>query len=336
MNFTDIFIKRPVLAIGGQPADRRARPALAVQPARQPVPEDAERGRHGLDDLLRRRRADRRRLHHAAARRRDRAGAGHRLPVVVEQQRRVDDHRDAAPELRRQPRADRDQHPGRIRSRTSCRRRRSSRCSRSRPARPSTRCTWASTATRCRPTTSPTTCPRVVKPKLDSIEGVQTAELLGARTFALRAWLDADKLAAHGVTAQPTSARRSSSNNYLAALGTTKGQMVTVTLTAGTDLHSVEEFKQLVVKQKRRRDRAPRRRRQRHARLRELRLQRRLQRRALGVHRHQGRARGEHPRRRQARARRLPGTARASCPPASPARSSTTRPSSSTPRSPRS
>src|SRR5437667_8144554 len=31
---------------------------------------------------------------------------------------------------------------------------------------------------------------RVVKPKLDSVQGVQTAELLGARQFALRAWLD--------------------------------------------------------------------------------------------------------------------------------------------------
>ena len=46
---------------------------------------------------------------------------------------------------------------------------------------------------------------RVVKPKLDSIEGVQTAELLGARTFALRAWLDSNKLAAHGVTAADVS-----------------------------------------------------------------------------------------------------------------------------------
>ena len=88
---------------------------------------------------------------------------------------------------------------------------------------------------------------RVVKPKLDSIEGVQTAELLGARTFALRAWLDANKLAAHGVTAADVSAALGS-NNYLAALGASKGQMVTVPLRAGTDLHSVEEFKKLAVK----------------------------------------------------------------------------------------
>ena len=89
---------------------------------------------------------------------------------------------------------------------------------------------------------------RVVKPKLDSIEGVQTAELLGARQFALRAWLDAAKMAAYGVTAADVSAALAS-NNYLTALGSTKGQMVSVPLTAGTDLHSVDEFKQLAVKQ---------------------------------------------------------------------------------------
>ena len=88
---------------------------------------------------------------------------------------------------------------------------------------------------------------RVVKPKLDSISGVQTAELLGARLFALRAWLDADKMAAFGVTAAEVSTALGN-NNYLAALGSSKGQMVTVPLTAGTDLHSVEEFRKLVVK----------------------------------------------------------------------------------------
>jgi multidrug efflux pump len=89
---------------------------------------------------------------------------------------------------------------------------------------------------------------RVVKPKLDSITGVQTAELLGARQFALRAWLDADKMAAHGLSATDVS-QALTTNNYLAALGSSKGQMVTVPLTAGTDLHSLDEFKKLIVKQ---------------------------------------------------------------------------------------
>jgi multidrug efflux pump len=89
---------------------------------------------------------------------------------------------------------------------------------------------------------------RVVKPQLDSIEGVQTAEILGARTFALRAWLDPNKMAAYGVTASDVRTALAN-NNYLAALGNTKGQMVSVELTAGTSLHSVDEFKKLVVKQ---------------------------------------------------------------------------------------
>lgn len=89
---------------------------------------------------------------------------------------------------------------------------------------------------------------RVVKPKLDAIEGVQTAELLGARQFALRAWLDPAKMAAHGVTASDVNAALAA-NNYLAAVGSTKGQAVTVDLTTDSNLHTVDEFKQLAVKQ---------------------------------------------------------------------------------------
>jgi multidrug efflux pump len=90
---------------------------------------------------------------------------------------------------------------------------------------------------------------RVVKPKLDSVEGVQTAEILGARQFALRAWLDPRRMASVGVTA--TDVRSAlASNNYLAALGTTKGEMVSFDLTASTSLHTVDEFKKLVILQK--------------------------------------------------------------------------------------
>ncbi|MFL9932777.1 efflux RND transporter permease subunit [Paraburkholderia sp. RL18-103-BIB-C] len=90
---------------------------------------------------------------------------------------------------------------------------------------------------------------RVVKPKLDSIEGVQTAEVLGGRQFAMRVWLDSARLAAHGVTAADVFTALGN-NNYLATLGTTKGQMVSIDLNAGTDLHTVDDFRQLAVKQK--------------------------------------------------------------------------------------
>ncbi|MDO9453858.1 MAG: efflux RND transporter permease subunit [Stagnimonas sp.] len=90
---------------------------------------------------------------------------------------------------------------------------------------------------------------RVVQPKLQTVAGVKQAELLGGRQFALRAWLDPDRMAAHGLTATDVSTALAA-NNYLSALGTTKGQMISIDLTASTDLRSVDEFKQLVVKQK--------------------------------------------------------------------------------------
>jgi multidrug efflux pump len=89
---------------------------------------------------------------------------------------------------------------------------------------------------------------RVVQPRLQAIEGVQTAELIGQKMFALRAWLDPQKLAAHGLTAADISAALTS-NNFLSAAGSTKGQMVQMNLTASTNLHSVEEFRNLIVKQ---------------------------------------------------------------------------------------
>lgn len=90
---------------------------------------------------------------------------------------------------------------------------------------------------------------RVVQPKLQTVTGVQTAEIVGSKQFALRAWLDPQKLAAMGLTAEDVYTAMSK-NNYISALGSTKGQMVSVDITASTDLHSVEEFKQLVIKNK--------------------------------------------------------------------------------------
>ena len=89
---------------------------------------------------------------------------------------------------------------------------------------------------------------RVVQPKLQAVEGVQNAELIGAKNFALRAWLQPDKLAAYGLTAADVSAALAK-NDYISGLGNTKGQMVQVNLTASTDLHSLEEFRNLVIKQ---------------------------------------------------------------------------------------
>ena len=89
---------------------------------------------------------------------------------------------------------------------------------------------------------------RVVKPQLDGIEGVQRAEIIGARNFALRAWLDPARMAAYGVSASDVRGALAA-NNYLAALGSTKGQMVSVELNAATSLHSVDEFKRLTIRE---------------------------------------------------------------------------------------
>ena len=90
---------------------------------------------------------------------------------------------------------------------------------------------------------------RVVQPKLQAVEGVQTAEILGKRQFALRAWLDPVKMAALGVTGTDVS-NALATNDFISALGRTQGQMVTVDLTADTSLHSVEEFRNLVIRSK--------------------------------------------------------------------------------------
>ncbi|MFA5073374.1 MAG: efflux RND transporter permease subunit [Nitrospirota bacterium] len=88
---------------------------------------------------------------------------------------------------------------------------------------------------------------RVVQPKLQAITGVQTAEILGKRQFAIRAWLDPRKMAALGVTATDISTALAN-NDFISAIGRTNGQMVTVDLTADTCLHSVEDFRDLVLK----------------------------------------------------------------------------------------
>lgn len=89
---------------------------------------------------------------------------------------------------------------------------------------------------------------RVVQPKLSSIGGVQKADILGARTFAMRIWLKPDRMAALHIT--PTDVRNAlANNNYLSAVGTTKGSMTLIDLVANTDLRTAEEFQNLVLRE---------------------------------------------------------------------------------------
>ena len=89
---------------------------------------------------------------------------------------------------------------------------------------------------------------RVVQPRLSAVSGVQRADILGDRTFAMRIWLKPDRMASLGIS--PSAVREAlARNNYLSALGRTKGSMVSVNLVANTNLRTAEEFRQLVVKE---------------------------------------------------------------------------------------
>ena len=84
---------------------------------------------------------------------------------------------------------------------------------------------------------------RVVQPRLSALEGVQRADILGARTFAMRIWLKPDRMAALNIS--PAQVRQAlAANNFLAALGRSKGSLIQVNLTANTNLRTVDEFKQ--------------------------------------------------------------------------------------------
>lgn len=89
---------------------------------------------------------------------------------------------------------------------------------------------------------------RIVQPRLTAVQGVQKAEILGARTFAMRVWLKPEKMASLNIS--PLQVRNAlAANNYLSALGQTKGAYISVNLTTNTDIQTVDEFKQLVIRQ---------------------------------------------------------------------------------------
>lgn len=89
---------------------------------------------------------------------------------------------------------------------------------------------------------------REVQPELGTIEGVQRAGIEGARNRAMRIWLDNNKLNGYDITpseVQDALAR----NNYLAAVGRTKADEMQVDLLTDTDLKTPQEFEQLIVRE---------------------------------------------------------------------------------------
>ncbi len=88
---------------------------------------------------------------------------------------------------------------------------------------------------------------RVVQPKLQAVDGVQQAEIIGQRLFAMRAWLDPVKLSAYGLTSSDVF-NALAANDFISAAGRTDGNMITINLASSTGLHTVDEFRNLIVK----------------------------------------------------------------------------------------
>ncbi len=88
---------------------------------------------------------------------------------------------------------------------------------------------------------------RVVQPLLATVDGVASAEILGGQTFAMRVWPDPMKMAAHGVTAAELAAAIQA-NNFQSAPGQAKGYFTVMNVTADTGLTSLDQFKKMVVK----------------------------------------------------------------------------------------
>src|SRR6516164_6131322 len=89
---------------------------------------------------------------------------------------------------------------------------------------------------------------RLVQPRLTAVGGVQKADILGGRYFAMRIWMKPNRMAALNIS--PSQVRDAlARNNFLAAVGNTKGSLLQVNLTANTDLHTADDFKKLVVRQ---------------------------------------------------------------------------------------
>src|SRR5437763_315684 len=89
---------------------------------------------------------------------------------------------------------------------------------------------------------------RLVQPRRTAVGGVQKADILGGRTFAMRIWMKPDQMAALNIS--PAQVRNMlARNNFLSAVGNTKGSLLQVNLTANTDLHTVDDFKKLVIRQ---------------------------------------------------------------------------------------
>jgi multidrug efflux pump len=88
---------------------------------------------------------------------------------------------------------------------------------------------------------------RVVQPLLSTVDGVASADILGGQTFAMRLWLDPARMAARGISASDVAAAIRA-NNFQSAPGQAKGFYTITNITAATGLADAAQFKRMVVK----------------------------------------------------------------------------------------
>src|SRR5712675_1502753 len=90
---------------------------------------------------------------------------------------------------------------------------------------------------------------RVVQPVLSTVDGVASADILGGQTFAMRIWLDPVKMAGRNVSSNEVSAAIAA-NNFQAAAGQAKGYFIVSNVSTNTDLRNLDQFKRMIVKAK--------------------------------------------------------------------------------------
>lgn len=89
---------------------------------------------------------------------------------------------------------------------------------------------------------------RVIQPKIETVPGVSEAEILGGNNFAMRIWLNPEKMAALGVSASDVK-QALLNNNFQSAAGNTKGQYISLNISAHTDIQNQPGFEDLIIKQ---------------------------------------------------------------------------------------
>src|SRR6202795_273616 len=90
---------------------------------------------------------------------------------------------------------------------------------------------------------------RVVQPVLSTVDGVASADILGGQTFAMRLWLDPVRMAGRNVSPDDI-ANAIRANNFQAAAGQAKGYFIVSNVSTNTDLRNIDQFKKMIIKSK--------------------------------------------------------------------------------------